>query len=269
MSEKLCLKWNDFQDNVKTAFQRLRADKYFTDVTLVCEDGKQFESHKVIMVSSSPFFQNLLTRNPHPHPLVYMRGMKSDDLDSILDFLYTGEANVYQENLDSFLFIAEELQLKGLMRSKDGEEEMNSRGNDVKPENSNGIESSKIYSKEKSSFHKRDYVRQDTMTTATSFSEDFQNDSQKSTMLALPPNFSEDLQQLDDKVQSMLAKTDKMVNGQRAFVCKVCGKEGKSQNIKRHIEAKHIEEAIFHPCNLCEKTCRSRNALWEHQHKEH
>ena len=122
MSEKLCLKWNDFQDNAKNSFQRLKGDKNFTDVTLACEDGKLFEAHKVIMASSSPVFQNLLTRNPHPHPLVYMRGMKSDDLNSILDFLYTGEANVFQENLDSFLSIAEELQLKGLMGSKDGEE---------------------------------------------------------------------------------------------------------------------------------------------------
>ena len=32
-----------------------------------------------------------------------------------MDFLYRGEANVFQENLDSFLAIAEELQLKGLM----------------------------------------------------------------------------------------------------------------------------------------------------------
>merc|ERR1719319_919402 len=35
----------------------------------------------------------------------------------MLDFLYFGEANVYQENLDSFLAVAEELQLKGLMGS--------------------------------------------------------------------------------------------------------------------------------------------------------
>ena len=44
-----------------------------------------------------------------------MRGLKSDDLFAIIDFLYCGEANVFQENLDSFLSIAEELQLKGLM----------------------------------------------------------------------------------------------------------------------------------------------------------
>ena len=40
-----------------------------------------------------------------------MRGMKSEDLLAILDFLYCGETNVYQEDLDSFLAIAEELEL--------------------------------------------------------------------------------------------------------------------------------------------------------------
>ena len=45
--------------------------------------------------------------------------MKSDDLLAITDFLYRGEANVFQENLDSFLAIAEELQLKGLMGKVD------------------------------------------------------------------------------------------------------------------------------------------------------
>ena len=53
--------------------------------------------------------------NKHPHPLIYMRGVKSENLLAVVDFLYRGEANVYPENLDSFLAIAEEFQLKGLM----------------------------------------------------------------------------------------------------------------------------------------------------------
>ena len=109
MSEKLCLQWNEFQKNVKEAFRKLREDKNFTDVTLACEDGQQLEAHKVILVASSPFFKKLLERNKHPHPLIYMRGLKSEDLQAIIDFLYCGEANVFQENLDSFLSIAEEL----------------------------------------------------------------------------------------------------------------------------------------------------------------
>ena len=112
MSEKLCLQWNDFKENVIGAFGNLRANTEFADVTLACEDGKQVEAHKVILASSSPFFKTLLKRNRHPHPLIYMRGVKSDDLSAIVDFLYRGEANVYQENLDSFLAVAQELQLR-------------------------------------------------------------------------------------------------------------------------------------------------------------
>ena len=101
--EKLCLQWNDFKDNVSSAFGDLRQDKEFTDVTLACEDGQKVEAHKVVLIASSPFFLNILKRNKHPHPLIYMRGVRPENLMSMVDFLYYGEANVYQENLDSFL----------------------------------------------------------------------------------------------------------------------------------------------------------------------
>ena len=83
-------------------------------MTLACEDGQQIEAHKVILAASSPFFEKIFMMNKHPHPLIYFRGFNSQDLAAILDFLYFGEANVFQENLDSFLAIAEELKLEGL-----------------------------------------------------------------------------------------------------------------------------------------------------------
>ena len=46
-----------------------------------------------------------------------MRGMKSENLLAIVDFMYNGKANIYQDTLDTFLNIAEELQLKGLNES--------------------------------------------------------------------------------------------------------------------------------------------------------
>ena len=112
--EKLCLQWNDFKENVNTAFGKLRDDNDFSDVTLVCEDGKQLEAHQIILATSSPFFENLFRIKKRSSPMVFMRGVKYEDLFAILDFLYIGEANVFQENLDSFLAIAGELQLKGL-----------------------------------------------------------------------------------------------------------------------------------------------------------
>ena len=93
-TEKLCLQWNDFKNNASTAFQNMREDRDLSDVTLACEDGQQLEAHRVILASSSPFFMDLLKRNKHPHPLVYMKGIRFVDLTAIVDFLYSGEANI-------------------------------------------------------------------------------------------------------------------------------------------------------------------------------
>ena len=50
-----------------------------------------------------------------------------------------------------------------------------------------------------------------------------------------------------------------LANGlQKADICKICGKEGKGNMIKDHIEANHLE-GIDLPCNQCEKTFRYRN----------
>ena len=124
MSEKLCVQWNDFKDNIFTAIGRLRDDKDFSDVTLACDDGKQLFAHRLVLAASSPFFQEIF-KNKHAHSIIYMRGVKSDDLKDVVDFLYFGEANLYQENLDSFLALADELQLKGLKGRSYPDQEVN------------------------------------------------------------------------------------------------------------------------------------------------
>ena len=112
--DKFCLKWDNFQENINNVFGSLRKNTDFSDVTLACEDGYQVEVHKVILAASSLFFRNILQRNKHEHPLIYMRGMKSEDLVAIMDFLYYGEANMVETNLGNFLNIADELNLLGL-----------------------------------------------------------------------------------------------------------------------------------------------------------
>ena len=98
-TDKLCLKWEDFHENTTTSFRSLRKTQDFFDVTLACEDGEQIKAHKVILSASSAFFHNILMRNTHAHPIIYMRGITSDELAEIVDFMYFGQANIYQENL--------------------------------------------------------------------------------------------------------------------------------------------------------------------------
>ena len=256
-SEKLCLQWNDFQNNLNTGFRNLREDNDFNDVTLVCEDGTQVEAHKVVLATSSPVFQNLLRRNKHTHPLIYMRGTKSQDLLAVVDFLYCGEANVFQENLDSFLAIAEELQLKGLMGKS---EDLGKRDQEVFP-TAGPDNFTRVSTKKRS--HKGERRNELAQEGDTSTAE---------RAVAIKGNFSEDLSELDVQINSMMEIGQNLVSwtgGQhRAHVCKLCGKEGSRNNIRMHIESNHIEGLSF-PCNLCEKTCRSRNALLKHKQRHH
>jgi len=113
-NEKFCLKWNDFEKNISGAFRELKDDNDFFDVTLACDDEEQVSAHKVILSACSPLFKNLLRRNKHQHPLLYFRGVSFSDLESVLAFMYHGEVNVAQEDLNSFLAIAEDLKVKGL-----------------------------------------------------------------------------------------------------------------------------------------------------------
>ena len=255
-SEKFCLKWNDFQENIISTFGSLREDSDFTDVILACEDGRQVIAHKVILAASSPFFQQLLKRNKHAHPLIYMRGMKFEDLVSILDFLYYGEANIYQENLDSFLAISEELKLKGLTE---------------------GMQETKIEEPPKQIPHRAKYSKNENVFKNTNQILEVKTaellEKHVENVVALPDyKIPVEVQELEEKIKSMIKVTDNFLPGykskKRVHLCIACGKEGLYANIKTHIEANHID-GISHPCNFCDKKFRCRKSLRVHDSSHH
>jgi len=114
-SEKYCLTSKDFSCGASNTFKNLLSDKDFTDVTLACDDNKQITAHKVILSSCSKLFQNILLRNPHQHPLIYLTGVKYAELQSIINFMYVGQTEVEQVDLEEFLMSARKLQINGLM----------------------------------------------------------------------------------------------------------------------------------------------------------
>ena len=111
--EKFCLRWNDFETNISSAFRDLRNDNDLFDVTIACEDDN-IQAHKVILSACSSFFKRVLKRSRHQqNMLLYLRGVSRQNMESVLDFMYYGEISISQDDLNSFLQVAEDLKVKG------------------------------------------------------------------------------------------------------------------------------------------------------------
>ena len=240
MQENFCLTWNDFKENTISSFGNLREEAEFADVTLVCKDGQLVEAHKLVLAASSPIFRNMLKTNKQAHPLIYFSGMNMDNLTAVLDFMYCGEANVPQKNLELFLGIGEELLIKGLVGNSGAAQELQTKSADkIVKKGDNCLQACDSYL--------------DQVATAN-------ND----TVL-----FSGNLQELDEKCNSMMERTSRRKdNGQSLFKCKLCGKEEICGGMKHHIEANHLQ-GVSIPCNFCEKKFPTRNSLANHIHASH
>lgn len=111
--QRFSLRWNNYQSHLVTAFESLLDEKDFIDVTLGVE-GRKLPAHKMLLSACSPYFRELLKGNPCQHPIIILRDIKYDDLFSLLQFMYNGEVNVAQDQLNSFLKSAESLKIRGL-----------------------------------------------------------------------------------------------------------------------------------------------------------
>merc|ERR1712029_8672 len=112
--DTFCFSWNNFEQNISSAFQQLRNNNDFIDVTLVCEEGDHLSAHKAILSTSSDFFQDILTIANHTNPLLFLSGFNFKVLTAVLDFIYNGKVKLYQEEVDMLLESAQKLKIHGL-----------------------------------------------------------------------------------------------------------------------------------------------------------
>ena len=103
--EKWCLKWDEFDSNIREYFRSLRKQGGLFDVTLATEDGHHIQAHKMILSAGSNFFSDIFLNSDHTNMLVYLKGIRKAQLQNITDFLYNGEAFISQDELKLFLEI--------------------------------------------------------------------------------------------------------------------------------------------------------------------
>ncbi|XP_065093546.1 broad-complex core protein isoforms 1/2/3/4/5 isoform X2 [Ochlerotatus camptorhynchus] len=116
-TQHFCLRWNNYQSSITSAFENLRDDEDFVDVTLAC-DGRSLKAHRVVLSACSPYFRELLKSTPCKHPVIVLQDVAFTDLHALVEFIYHGEVNVHQRSLSSFLKTAEVLRVSGLTQQQ-------------------------------------------------------------------------------------------------------------------------------------------------------
>merc|ERR1711936_440346 len=118
VEDSMYLRWKEFRPLMEN-LQELFYEKHFADVTIVSDDGIQLTAHKVILSACSSVLRNMLVNNPHPHPMLLMRGIKKTHLMSILKFMYCGETKILRDNIDEFVSICRDLKVNDIVSSDD------------------------------------------------------------------------------------------------------------------------------------------------------
>ena len=75
----------------------------------------QGEFTDVTLAASSPFFYKAFTESKQE--MIYLKGVSSATLQSLMQFIYSGEVHVKFQNLSEFIALGKELQIKGLLES--------------------------------------------------------------------------------------------------------------------------------------------------------
>ena len=71
-TENFCLRWNDFESNLSTAFRELRDDADFFDVTLATDED-EVKAHKVVLSACSPHLKQVshFLKHAYHHKTMY------------------------------------------------------------------------------------------------------------------------------------------------------------------------------------------------------
>ena len=243
MSEKFCLKWNDFQESLLDSYKNLKDDASFADVTLVSDDQVQIPVHKFALSSCSSFFKTILLNNPHNNPLLFLNGINSTILKSIIDYIYCGEAQLYHGQLDAFLEVAHKLKIEGLLST-----------DNVVPDDAVSLDENIINDTNVQEITENmDYKQQIKRGDSRGRRRNVEKNTEKVAVVQGESN-EEDLKQTK---RDMIAKE----NG--SFRCVVCQRVMKDYtNSLKHVE-KHIEGLSFN-CQHCKKQFRYKTWLYKH-----
>jgi len=305
LAQKVSLTREDFPSSVSISWQKLLKEEKFSDDTLVCEDSQQIKAHKVILSSSSVFFNNILTENHHEHPLIYMKGVKHKRLKHLIEFIYSGETCIDESEVSSFVELGKDLKVEGL---DDEHAEENPEIETILPmtpkvEPCLEEKEDDIVAHDFPNSHERTVAVQEEEQHEMSHEEDVPLFSEKENISEVGNDNKEikdliDLYKKKENDVSLLASDKCIVPDEQgrkrireimvmhkkiqsevkseleenpkkqAFSCKKCDYSSENHvSLRKHILSKH--EEVRYQCDKCEKNYSDSSALLRHRKTVH
>ena len=256
--ERLSLKWHTYNDHLREMLHDIMISNELTDVTLVSENKKQFKVHKVILYACSPVLKSIINECSSTNPLIYLRGIQSYEIESILQFMYLGEATCLKDRVSEFLDVANLLEIKEI--SKDSEnpntaqfpEQLNESA-DINSEHipkNIGTKQSQTNSNQSDQLQKKEKQK-----------VKIEHPDESSDMV--PKQRTKDFDTKQFKARSIQNITTSKSKGGKHPCSKCDYKAKKRSQLKQHI--KSIHEGIKYPCDQCNKNFSFPGDLRKHE----
>ena len=243
--EKFNLKWHTFQPHINDSYKELYETKSFSDVTLVSNDHKQFKAHKFILSSSSTMFKSILGDDNVVAPFIFLRGVNHLELESILQFMYLGEATFDQERLNILLDVAHDLKIKEIGENKHNEPK-------------NKLPSSEESSKQELFDDATDFVNTDELLLEARTAKINTGQSEWSCSLC---------DKMLRTAEGLKYHIESKHNGKK-YPCKQCDNIASSKSsLSRHV--KSIHEGLRYLCNQCDFQATRPIYLRNHTKSKH
>jgi len=280
--DKFCVHWNGFESNISSVFQELRKENVFFDVTLACED-EQVQAHRAILYACSTFFRTVLCQNQHEHPLLFLKGIKYSNLISILDFMYQGQVSVAQDELSSFLAVAEDLKVIGLAQG----DNINAAQSPTPPAENNNtvnpqispIENYSLTPKKRPCPQPLQQLNYSNNNSSCQISDEEYNniqeaqDNSKAVKDPIKNNgepYTEEYVSCEIKEENPIVLEEYVVKNSDCFTCHKCGiKKNKKVELLNHLETTHFKGQFVYVCPLCVKCYNGRSSYVSHMSKAH
>ena len=253
--EKYNLNWHTYSDHLREMLHDMRKSNDLTDVTLICDDKRQFKAHKIVLSACSSVFKSIINDLPHNNSVIYLRGIQHQELESILEFMYLGVATFYQERMNEFINVAKNLEIKEISKDVEFDE-----GNVSfeEPNIPNTGENDEDAEPQRKSDEYRNINSSESMqlvdhSTIQRTSEGFFKCDQCKNKYTTKQSLTTHIKSKHEGVK---------------YACSQCEHQAPTQSsLKTHIKSKH--EGVKYACNQCNLQFPLSSSLYTHNRSKH